>query len=63
VPAIVREISRRGIQASAHAHVEEIVELLATRARAQDVILVMSNGAFGGLIPSLLAALEKRTNG
>ena len=61
VPAIVREISRRGIQASAHAHVEEIVELLAARARAQDVILVMSNGAFGGLIPSLLAALETRT--
>jgi UDP-N-acetylmuramate: L-alanyl-gamma-D-glutamyl-meso-diaminopimelate ligase len=37
------------------------VELLAREARPNDVVLVMSNGAFGGLIPMLLAALEGRT--
>jgi len=61
VPAIVREIEKRGIQATGLATVEEIVDLITRQARPNDVILVMSNGAFGGLIPSVLSSLEKRT--
>jgi UDP-N-acetylmuramate: L-alanyl-gamma-D-glutamyl-meso-diaminopimelate ligase len=37
-----------------------LVGRVAARSRSGDVILVMSNGAFGGFIPSLLAALEAR---
>ena len=60
VAAVVQEISARGIEATGLESVPEIVELIARQARANDVILVMSNGAFGGLIPELLAALERR---
>ena len=60
VAAVVQEISSRGIEATGLESVPEIVELIARQARANDVILVMSNGAFGGLIPELLAALERR---
>ena len=57
VDAIVRAIGARGVQASARSDVAEMVGLIAREARAGDVVLVMSNGAFGGLIPSLLGAL------
>jgi UDP-N-acetylmuramate: L-alanyl-gamma-D-glutamyl-meso-diaminopimelate ligase len=60
VPAIVRAIEERGITASAHADVGEMVRLVRDGARAGDVILVMSNGAFGGFIPSLLEGLGAR---
>ena len=60
VGAVVREIQARGINASAHAEVSAIVAELTEDARSDDVILVMSNGAFGGLIPDLLTELRKR---
>jgi UDP-N-acetylmuramate: L-alanyl-gamma-D-glutamyl-meso-diaminopimelate ligase len=60
VPAIVSAIRGRGIAATALAEVDEMVPLVAGEAQANDLILVMSNGAFGGFIPSLLAALEVR---
>jgi UDP-N-acetylmuramate: L-alanyl-gamma-D-glutamyl-meso-diaminopimelate ligase len=59
VDAAVDAIRARGIEASARSEVPEIVDLIARQARPGDVVLVMSNGAFGGLIPSLLAALER----
>jgi UDP-N-acetylmuramate: L-alanyl-gamma-D-glutamyl-meso-diaminopimelate ligase len=58
VDAVVSDIAGRGMAAHALAEVPEMVELIARGARPGDVVLVMSNGAFGGLIPSLLAALE-----
>jgi UDP-N-acetylmuramate: L-alanyl-gamma-D-glutamyl-meso-diaminopimelate ligase len=61
VPAIVRELQDRGIEASVLENVPAIVDLIAREAKANDVILVMSNGSFGGLIPLVLSALEKRT--
>ena len=61
VPMIVRELQSRGIEASVLEYVPAIVELIVREARANDVILVMSNGSFGGLIPLVLSALEKRT--
>jgi UDP-N-acetylmuramate: L-alanyl-gamma-D-glutamyl-meso-diaminopimelate ligase len=61
VQAVVREIARKGKQASAIDAVPAIVEQIAREARPNDVVLVMSNGAFGGLIPELLNALEKRS--
>jgi len=61
VAAVVQEIAGRGIDATGLESVPEIVDLIARQARANDVILVMSNGAFGGLIPEVLAALERRS--
>ena len=60
VPAIVRALSERGIEATATGDVAELVRTVASGARPGDVILVMSNGAFGGFIPSLLSALGSR---
>ena len=61
VDAIVRAIAARGVQAEAMADVPEMVALIAREACPGDVVLVMSNGAFGGLIPSLLDVLRTRT--
>ncbi|MEQ1858212.1 MAG: UDP-N-acetylmuramate dehydrogenase, partial [Longimicrobiales bacterium] len=60
VEAVVRGIEARGVEASALADVPAIVDLVANRALAGDLVLVMSNGAFGGLIPMLLEALGGR---
>lgn len=59
VPAIVKDLEARGIAATSSGDVEELTRLVAAGARPNDVVLVMSNGAFGGFIPSLLAALEQ----
>ena len=61
VAAVINEIARRGTPATGLESVPAIVDLITRQARANDVILVMSNGAFGGLIPDVLAALEKRS--
>jgi UDP-N-acetylmuramate: L-alanyl-gamma-D-glutamyl-meso-diaminopimelate ligase len=57
VEAVVRDVAARGIEAHARAEVPEILDLVVGRARPGDVVLVMSNGAFGGLIPELLKRL------
>jgi UDP-N-acetylmuramate: L-alanyl-gamma-D-glutamyl-meso-diaminopimelate ligase len=60
VPALVDSLQRRGITADASPDVAELVQRVGGEAEAGDVVLVMSNGAFGGFIPSLLSALEGR---
>jgi UDP-N-acetylmuramate: L-alanyl-gamma-D-glutamyl-meso-diaminopimelate ligase len=60
IPALVEAIERRGIPADASPDVAELVNRVANEAEAGDVILVMSNGSFGGFIPSLLTALDGR---
>jgi UDP-N-acetylmuramate: L-alanyl-gamma-D-glutamyl-meso-diaminopimelate ligase len=60
VPALVEALERRGVVADASPDVAELVQRVAGEAEAGDVVLVMSNGAFGGFIPSLLGALEGR---
>jgi UDP-N-acetylmuramate: L-alanyl-gamma-D-glutamyl-meso-diaminopimelate ligase len=60
VPAVVEALQHRGIAADASPDVAELVQRVAGEAEAGDVVLVMSNGAFGGFIPSLLTALEGR---
>ncbi len=60
VLTIVQQLEQRGIEANALSDVGEMIRLVSAGARGNDVILVMSNGSFGGFIPSLLAALEQR---
>ena len=59
---VVDALRDRGIDADASPEVETLVRRVAARALPGDVILVMSNGSFGGFIPSLLAALEVRSD-
>lgn len=57
VAALVEAISRRGVEAWGAPSPDAIVDRLTVEARPGDVLLVMSNGAFGGLIEKLLARL------
>jgi UDP-N-acetylmuramate: L-alanyl-gamma-D-glutamyl-meso-diaminopimelate ligase len=58
VPAVADALQHHGIDADYSSDVGELVHRVADGAREGDVVLVMSNGAFGGFIPSLLTALE-----
>ena len=60
IPAVVSALKRQGIPAEASGDVAELVHVVAGESKPGDVVLVMSNGAFGGFIPSLIAALEVR---
>jgi UDP-N-acetylmuramate: L-alanyl-gamma-D-glutamyl-meso-diaminopimelate ligase len=60
VAAIVAALDRRGIEASALRDPAEMAQLVCAESRANDLILVMSNGSFGGFIPLLLSGLEAR---
>jgi UDP-N-acetylmuramate: L-alanyl-gamma-D-glutamyl-meso-diaminopimelate ligase len=60
VPAVADALRKRGLDADYSGDVAELVSRVAREAKEGDVVLVMSNGAFGGFIPSLLGELEKR---
>ena len=55
---LARDITQRGTPATHLRSVAEIVEHLAAGARSGDVLLLLSNGAFGGLVNRLLETLE-----
>ena len=57
VDRLAREISAQGPPAHACATVEEMVSGVVASARRGDVVVAMSNGAFGGIWDKLLAAL------
>lgn len=60
VERLCADISTRGTPAEAFADPDGIVARLLDIARPGDVILSMSNGAFGGFVGKLLAALERK---
>ena len=60
VPAIVSELGQRGVIANSSASVDELIAHVGDEARPNDLILVMSNGSFGGLITSVLQRLSQR---
>jgi UDP-N-acetylmuramate: L-alanyl-gamma-D-glutamyl-meso-diaminopimelate ligase len=55
---VVAELRARGVDARAEADVDRLVQVVAEGVRPGDVVLVMSNGAFGGFIDRLQAALR-----
>ncbi|MGA9520344.1 MAG: UDP-N-acetylmuramate:L-alanyl-gamma-D-glutamyl-meso-diaminopimelate ligase [Myxococcaceae bacterium] len=63
VPRVIEELRARGIEADGDADVERLVGSVASRAKRGDVLLVMSNGAFGGFIDKLITALKGRAGG
>jgi len=60
VPRLTTALRARGIDAAASAEADALVAEVAGDAAPGDVVLVMSNGAFGGFIEKLLAALARR---
>jgi UDP-N-acetylmuramate: L-alanyl-gamma-D-glutamyl-meso-diaminopimelate ligase len=56
---VVAELRARGVDARAEADVDRLVGAVAGAVQPGDVVLVMSNGAFGGFIDRLLAALRR----
>ena len=60
VDAVTGDLSTAGRPARACATVDEMVPAIAAAARPGDVVVAMSNGAFGGIWEKLLAALGGR---
>ncbi|HZY05793.1 MAG TPA: Mur ligase domain-containing protein [Anaeromyxobacteraceae bacterium] len=60
VDAVTRDLSAAGRPAGAFTTVEEMVAAIAGAARPGDVVVAMSNGAFGGIWDRLLQALAGR---
>jgi UDP-N-acetylmuramate: L-alanyl-gamma-D-glutamyl-meso-diaminopimelate ligase len=58
VDRLAREVAAGGVPAEACATVDAIVEGVRAAARPGDVVVAMSNGAFGGIWPRLLDALR-----
>lgn len=58
VERLGREVSARGVAAEVDGQVAPLVERVAKATRRGDVVLVMSNGSFGGFISLLLKALQ-----
>ncbi|MGH0037649.1 MAG: UDP-N-acetylmuramate--L-alanine ligase [Myxococcota bacterium] len=52
-------LARRGVPCAVAEEVDDLVEHLAATCRRGDVVLVMSNGAFGGIWDKLLSALRE----
>jgi UDP-N-acetylmuramate: L-alanyl-gamma-D-glutamyl-meso-diaminopimelate ligase len=60
VAKLVAALEARGIPAQASSDVDALVQRVASEAHRDDVILVMSNGSFGGLVDKLLGKLAAR---
>jgi UDP-N-acetylmuramate: L-alanyl-gamma-D-glutamyl-meso-diaminopimelate ligase len=60
IARVVDELRTHGIQADASPDVDVLVKRVVGRARPGDVVLVMSNGSFGGFIPALLDGLRAK---
>ncbi len=60
ISRVVAALNERGVQADASPDVGVLVTHVIGEALPGDVVLVMSNGAFGGFIPTLLHGLQER---
>jgi UDP-N-acetylmuramate: L-alanyl-gamma-D-glutamyl-meso-diaminopimelate ligase len=60
VPRIVEELIAQGVIASSSPNVDELISRVGAEARPNDLLLVMSNGSFGGFIPAVMDALRTR---
>lgn len=52
---LIRDLQARNLQASSYTDVQDMVQFIQSNGRAGDLVLVMSNGAFGGIYQKLLA--------
>jgi len=59
VPTIVQKLNADGIPATQIDDIEKIAQLVAREAKANDVVVVMSSGAFGGVHGKILEQLAQ----
>ncbi len=57
---ICRQLETRGKEATAHKSFEQMLSRISNSARPGDVIVMMSNGAFGGIVHHLKQFLQKK---
>jgi UDP-N-acetylmuramate: L-alanyl-gamma-D-glutamyl-meso-diaminopimelate ligase len=57
VPQLVRDVNGRGASAREAASIDEIIGVIVREHRPGDLVVVMSNGGFGGIHQKLLRAL------
>jgi UDP-N-acetylmuramate: L-alanyl-gamma-D-glutamyl-meso-diaminopimelate ligase len=62
VETIIEDLKTVGVTAHGSSDVGELVALVSAEARSGDLVLVMSNGAFGGFVPSLMEALRSSSS-
>ncbi|MCP3065407.1 UDP-N-acetylmuramate:L-alanyl-gamma-D-glutamyl-meso-diaminopimelate ligase [Myxococcus sp. K38C18041901] len=60
VRKLVADLQAQGLAAEGSTDVQAMVDLVARESQPGDILLVMSNGAFGGFIEKLLATLKVR---
>lgn len=60
VPEVVNTLRQAGKVAHSFSHVSEIGNFLLKEMHSGDLVVIMSNGDFGGLLATLVADLEKR---
>jgi UDP-N-acetylmuramate: L-alanyl-gamma-D-glutamyl-meso-diaminopimelate ligase len=60
VDKLVSDLAERGVTAHPKYSLDAVEEFVVNEAQKGDVIVLMSNGDFGGLMPRVLAGLRKR---
>jgi UDP-N-acetylmuramate: L-alanyl-gamma-D-glutamyl-meso-diaminopimelate ligase len=60
IEKVTHALRDQGIDANAARDTDVLVNTVIGESKPGDVILVMSNGAFGGFIPTLLEGLQER---
>ncbi len=59
VSRLLASLAAAGVDATASSDVDALVDQVSRGVRTGDVVLVMSNGSFGGFLDKLIAALEQ----
>src|SRR6185436_748198 len=59
IPDLVRGLRLEGKAAREATSIDQIVELIVNEHRSGDLVVLMSNGGFGGIHKQLLQALEQ----
>jgi UDP-N-acetylmuramate: L-alanyl-gamma-D-glutamyl-meso-diaminopimelate ligase len=63
IPRLVHDLRRQGRAARATESIDEIIDIVVREHRPGDLVLIMSNGGFGGIHQRLLRALGDRGAG
>jgi len=63
IPRLVHDLRQRGQAARDPASIDDIIDIVVREHRSGDLVLIMSNGGFGGIHQRLLSALGDRAAG
>lgn len=63
VADLIKDLNSKALSASAFSEVDDMVTFIKNKAKSDDVVLVMSNGSFGGIYKKLLGVLAASIGG